>query len=109
MGSKIFNYPQTKLDDGVKDIQNPVSALVENDKATHYEVLGVSITATVKDIEKAYRKQALVCHPDKNPNAKKKAERCMKRLSEAVAVLKNSSERRKYDNTIWVNRNFRWP
>ena len=31
-----------------------------------YGVLGVPPTATYEDIQRAYRKQALRCHPDKN-------------------------------------------
>lgn len=30
-----------------------------------YEVLGVDITASSKDVQRAYRKKALKCHPDK--------------------------------------------
>ena len=32
-----------------------------------YEVLGVERDATASEIRKAYRKQALLSHPDKNP------------------------------------------
>lgn len=35
---------------------------------THYERLGITQQAQLKEIREAYRKLALKCHPDKDPH-----------------------------------------
>lgn len=66
------------------------------EKRDYYEVLGVSRNATKDDIKKAYRKQALKYHPDKNPGDKK-AEENFKEAAEAYEVLSNDDKRSRYD------------
>jgi molecular chaperone DnaJ len=65
-------------------------------KRDFYEVLGVSKNATKDEIKKAYRKQALKYHPDKNPGDKK-AEENFKEAAEAYEVLSNDEKRARYD------------
>lgn len=65
-------------------------------KRDYYEVLGVSKSASVSEIKKAYRKLALKHHPDKNPNDKE-AETKFKESAEAYEVLSNSEKRARYD------------
>ena len=62
----------------------------------YYEVLGVSKNATADEIKKAYRKQAIKYHPDKNPGDKE-AEKRFKEISEAYEVLKDDNSRHMYD------------
>jgi len=62
----------------------------------YYKILGVSKSATEKDIKKAYRKLARKHHPDLNPNDKV-AEKKFKEINEANEVLSNPENRKKYD------------
>jgi hypothetical protein len=63
----------------------------------HYGMLGVSVTATEKEIKVAYRKLALQFHPDKNkdPGAEDK----FKEIGTAYSVLSDKASRRQYDLT----------
>ncbi|KAM9842521.1 dnaJ homolog subfamily C member 17 [Aulostomus maculatus] len=62
-----------------------------------YGLLGVELTATPKEIKKAYRQKALTCHPDKNPDNPKAAE-LFHQLSQALEVLTDAAARAAYDN-----------
>jgi molecular chaperone DnaJ len=66
------------------------------EKRDYYEVLGVSRTADLVEIKKAYRKLALQCHPDKNPGDKS-AEEKFKECTEAYEVLSDPEKRDIYD------------
>ncbi len=66
------------------------------EKRDYYEVLGVSRTATKEEIKKAYRKQALKYHPDKNPGDKK-AEENFKEAASAYEILSSDEKRARYD------------
>ena len=65
-------------------------------KRDYYEVLGLSKEATKDEIKKAYRKQALKFHPDKNPGDKKSEEN-FKEAAEAYEVLSNDEKKSRYD------------
>jgi len=65
-------------------------------KRDYYEILGVSKEATKEEIKKAYRKQALKYHPDKNPGDKKSEEN-FKEAAEAYEVLSNDEKKGRYD------------
>lgn len=65
-------------------------------KRDYYEVLGLSKEATKEEIKKAYRKQALKYHPDKNPGDKKSEEN-FKEAAEAYEVLSNDEKKARYD------------
>jgi len=62
----------------------------------YYKTLGVSKTATEKEIKSAYRKLARKYHPDVNPDDKASEER-FKEVSEAYEALSDPEKRKKYD------------
>ncbi len=62
----------------------------------YYQVLGISKNATKETIKKAYRKQALKFHPDRNPDDKS-AEAKFKEVSEAYEVLSDDNKKQIYD------------
>lgn len=62
----------------------------------YYTILGVSKTASDKEIKKAYRKLAMKYHPD-HAKDDKAAEDKFKKISEAYAVLSDTEKRKQYD------------
>ncbi|XP_069472993.1 dnaJ homolog subfamily B member 2 isoform X2 [Ambystoma mexicanum] len=63
----------------------------------YYDILNVPRKATQDDIKRAYRKQALKWHPDKNPENKEQAEKRFKEVAEAYEVLSDARKREVYD------------
>jgi curved DNA-binding protein CbpA len=68
---------------------------------THYTTLGVSPSASRKEINQAYRRLAWLCHPDLQPPERRAwAEEQMKLLNEAYEVLDDPSARARYNAAI---------
>ena len=65
-------------------------------KRDYYDILDVTQSSSKEDIKKAYRKQALKYHPDKNPGDKN-AEEKFKEAAEAYEVLSDDDKRARYD------------
>jgi molecular chaperone DnaJ len=65
-------------------------------KRDYYEVLGVPKNADDGQLKSAFRKLAMVHHPDKNPGDAE-AERKFKELNEAYQVLSDPQKRGAYD------------
>lgn len=62
----------------------------------YYAVLGVTRDATQDQIKRAYRKEALAAHPDRNPDDPS-AEKRFKEVNEAYKVLGDERKRTDYD------------
>ncbi|KAL8282980.1 hypothetical protein RB597_010392 [Gaeumannomyces tritici] len=63
---------------------------------SYYDQLGVKPTATELEIKKAYRKLAIIHHPDKNPNDPTAHEK-FQAIGEAYQVLSDEDLRKAYD------------
>jgi len=66
---------------------------VATTKRDYYEVLGVGKNASADEIKKAFRRQAIQFHPDKEGGNEEK----FKEVNEAYEVLKDESKRKRYD------------
>ncbi|CAI5756142.1 unnamed protein product [Candida verbasci] len=67
-------------------------------KTCYYELLGVTQSATEIELKKAYRKQALLLHPDKNPDNVEEANLKFSLVRSAYEVLSDPQERSWYDS-----------
>ena len=62
---------------------------------TLYQILEIESEATDDEIKKAYKKQALIWHPDKNSDGER-----FKEISRAYETLGNPKLRREYDRNL---------
>jgi len=77
-------------------------ALKKSKRKDYYKILGIDKRASDDEIKKAYRKRALVHHPDRHANAsedeKREQEKKFKEVGEAYAILSDQQKRDRYDN-----------
>lgn len=64
----------------------------------YYKILGISTSASSAEIKRAYRRKAMVWHPDKSTDPA--AKQIFQELSEAYYVLGNEQSRKRYDFSI---------
>ncbi|KAF3008524.1 hypothetical protein E8E13_006096 [Curvularia kusanoi] len=80
-----------------KDIRNAELEEKKAKRKDYYKILGIEKDATEQQIKKAYRKLAIVHHPDKNPGDEEAAER-FKEIQEAHETLSDEQKRERYDS-----------
>nr|ACO15085.1 DnaJ homolog subfamily C member 7 [Caligus clemensi] len=83
-------------------LRNAKMELKRSQRKDYYKILGVAKDANDDEIKKAYRKRALVHHPDRHSNASEKErvehEKIFKEVGEAYGILSDRKKRSKYDN-----------
>jgi DnaJ family protein C protein 9 len=86
------------------DNEDPIAQFFPDaDSVDLYEVLGVQSEASADDIKKAYRRLALLHHPDKHATASDDAKAAaalrFQQVGFAYAVLSDEKRRSRYDAT----------
>lgn len=77
-------------------------ALKKSKRKDYYKILGIPRNASDDDIKKAYRKKALIHHPDRHANSspeeRKEQELKFKEVGEAYTILSDQRKKMCYDN-----------
>jgi DnaJ family protein C protein 9 len=86
------------------DDNDPISQFFPDQESVDlYAVLSLKDTATTDDIKRAYRRLALLYHPDKHasssPQAKAEAATKFQQVGFAYAVLSDEKRRQRFDRT----------
>ena len=74
------------------------STPAQEEKTSYYELLGVERSATEDELKKAYRRKALLLHPDKNRGDEERATKVFAEVQAAYEVLSDPQERAWYDS-----------
>ncbi|KAL5113274.1 hypothetical protein ACEQ8H_008866 [Pleosporales sp. CAS-2024a] len=80
-----------------KEIRDAELELKKSKRKNYYKILGLEKDCTEQEVKKAYRKLAIVHHPDKNPGDEEAADR-FKEIQEAHETLSDSQKRARYDS-----------
>ncbi|KAH7418439.1 hypothetical protein BKA64DRAFT_199238 [Cadophora sp. MPI-SDFR-AT-0126] len=80
-----------------KEVRNAELELKKSKRKDYYKILGVEKDADENQIKKAYRKAAIIHHPDKNRDDEQAEER-FKDIGEAYETLSDPEKRARYDS-----------
>lgn len=93
-----FAVDENQKREAQEKLQQSKVALKQSKEKNYYKILGVSRSASQKEIKKAYRELALRWHPDKvSPEEKEQAENMFQDIGEAYEVLSDEEMRAKFD------------
>uniref|UniRef100_A0A4W4GLM0 DnaJ homolog subfamily C member 7 n=1 Tax=Electrophorus electricus TaxID=8005 RepID=A0A4W4GLM0_ELEEL len=96
---KVYHTENTK--EHKQLLKHAQLALKKSKRKDYYKVLGVSKDATEDEIKKAYRKRALMHHPDRHSGSsaevRKEEEQKFKEVGEAFTVLSDPKKKSRYD------------
>ncbi|XP_051571537.1 dnaJ homolog subfamily C member 7-like isoform X2 [Myxocyprinus asiaticus] len=97
---KVYQTEKTKEHKNL--LKNAQLELKKSKRKDYYKVLGVDKNATEDEIKKAYRKRALMHHPDRHSGAsaevQKEEEKKFKEVGEAFTVLSDPKKKSRYDS-----------
>ncbi|QDS73548.1 hypothetical protein FKW77_000415 [Venturia effusa] len=82
-----------------QEVRNAELELKKSKRKDYYKILGVEKDADETTIKKAYRKLAIIHHPDKNPDDAAAADR-FKDIGEAYETLNDPQKRQRYDSGV---------
>jgi DnaJ-domain-containing protein 1 len=92
----FYNLPE-EIQEIAELTENPTHSTEVKDME-FYDLLGLPSSATADEIKKAYRKKAILLHPDKNPGDQDASSKFQK-LGEAYQILSNPQLRISYDKS----------
>uniref|UniRef100_A0AAX7SIZ5 J domain-containing protein n=1 Tax=Astatotilapia calliptera TaxID=8154 RepID=A0AAX7SIZ5_ASTCA len=96
---KVYQTEKTK--EHKQLLKNSQLELKKSKRKDYYKILGVDKNATEEEIKKAYRKRALLHHPDRHSGAsaevQKEEEKKFKEVGEAFSVLSDAKKKSRYD------------
>jgi DnaJ family protein C protein 7 len=83
--------------------------LKKSQRKDYYKILGIDRAASEDEIKRAYKKRALVHHPDRHANAtedeKREQEKKFKEVGEAYNILSDARKRSRYDQGVDLDGN----
>lgn len=95
-------FQHSKTTDVKKLLREAKLALKKSKRKDYYKILGVARNASEDEIKKAYRKKAMVHHPDRHANSsaeeRKEQELKFKEVGEAYTILSDQRKKMCYDN-----------
>ncbi|XP_069490591.1 dnaJ homolog subfamily C member 7 isoform X2 [Ambystoma mexicanum] len=97
---KVYQSEKTK--EHKQLLKNAQLELKKSKRKDYYRILGVDKNASEDDIKKAYRKRALMHHPDRHSGAtsdvQKEEEKKFKEVGEAFTILSDPKKKARYDS-----------